>query len=525
MGLTIGNAIGIPFKRSWSPYCTPQEYVNLGLGAFIDFSITTFYYTGTTIPTQEPGKDVNTFNPTAIDIESWLNTFVAAGMKYVIWGVKNEVGFAMWPTEFAVAGHDPYGIASTTWYSSNGNLDLTKQIVDGCHARRLKILFYFSVYDATWELWSGKTWDTHPNDCMLMIDQQLTELLTNYKGIAGIWFDDWGWRVSYAKIPFAGRNSLIKSIQPRCLVMTNDHSHLDTYGDVVVRESPNYPPADNPYLSEYAQPIRFDGHWWYSPDDNPAFIRSRSVIINRLAELQSRNSTYSLGINPDRTGNIQSRQVTLLKSLVPNTIPAILGSWQMAEGSGTTVADESANNKVLTLYNGVAWDTGNINPYSLSFDGSNDYAEALCGNLLKAVGTGDFSIQLRFKVKASGRNDLFVWKGSWVDANNMNSIDFYEDNNRITAEITIHNVTNSINAITTINLNTWYKVVFQRHDGVIMLFVDDAYKKNMASTLDLSLHTTDRVWIGSNHINFVPTADYNLNGCIEDFRIYPYAIY
>lgn len=56
--------------------------------------------------------------------------------------------------------------------------------------------------------------------------------------------------------------------------------------------------------------------------------------------------------------------------------------WKLDEGSGTSVADASGNGKTLTLANGPTWSASPTapltfsNPYSLSFDGSNDYGSA-----------------------------------------------------------------------------------------------------------------------------------------------------
>lgn len=57
----------------------------------------------------------------------------------------------------------------------------------------------------------------------------------------------------------------------------------------------------------------------------------------------------------------------------------LVGYWTFDEGTGTTAADSSGNNRNATLFNGVAWVPGK-HGMAVSFDGFDDRAEILALN-------------------------------------------------------------------------------------------------------------------------------------------------
>lgn len=199
----------------------------------------------------------------------------------------------------------------------------------------------------------------------------------------------------------------------------------------------------------------------------------------------------------------------------------LIGLWHLEEGAGTNANDETANNNDITLANGVAWGVGSVGNYCLSFDGTNDYAETQVGALLKNIGVGDFAIKLKFKINVTGRNDLFVWKN---EAGTADIAIYVDAASTAHAGLTISGVTIDVLGITVLTSARWYNLILQRKNGMIEMFLDDNFERSIACPLNLSSHTSNRVWLGSNHTNFVPLAAYNLNGYIDEMMIYQNSI-
>jgi hypothetical protein len=56
-----------------------------------------------------------------------------------------------------------------------------------------------------------------------------------------------------------------------------------------------------------------------------------------------------------------------------NITAGLAGWWKLNEGTGTVAHDYSGNGNNGTLVNGPTWVAGNVWPYALSFNGTNQY--------------------------------------------------------------------------------------------------------------------------------------------------------
>lgn len=292
-----------------------KRYSALGFGMFLGFSIGTF--NNVTPPTSIGDLDPDIFNPTDLDIDEWLDTAVTAGMKYVSIVTKGEDGFALYPTNYAVPGHDPYSIAQSSWYAANGNLDILDYFVTGCRARGLKIVFYYGIYDLTHEIRSETDEASDPTAYINKIDLQLTELLTNYGAIDAVWFDNWQYYIHYADIPFEGRYNLVKTLQPSCLVFTNEHVHPNANGDIDIYEAGDAPTGLLTERAEWAKTMRLDGVWMYdaTKDQTASAIMTKTQILEDIAFTQSIGCNYLLNAVVNKTGHLIPAEKTMLESL------------------------------------------------------------------------------------------------------------------------------------------------------------------------------------------------------------------
>ena len=141
------------------------------------------------IPISEYEKFAPQFNPTKFNAAEWVSIAKQAGMKYITITSKHHDGFAMFDTK-----QNKWNIVDATPYGK----DPLKMLADECHSQGIKLFFYHSQLD-----WHnpdyyprGRTGQTSGrpdsgdwNNYLDFMDAQLTELLTNYGPIGGIWFD------------------------------------------------------------------------------------------------------------------------------------------------------------------------------------------------------------------------------------------------------------------------------------------------------------------------------------------------
>lgn len=172
------------------------------------------------------------FNPQEFDAAEWVRIAKDAGMKYITFTSRHHDSFSNWDTK-----QSDWNIMNTPY-----GKDLLKQLADECHKEGIKLVLYYSLLDwmrTDYQYETGRTgkgsgrtgksdWDSYIN----FMKAQLTELLTNYGPIAGIWFDghwdqtedenrtdqsthvDWHYPEIYA---------LIHKLQPECLIANNHH--------------------------------------------------------------------------------------------------------------------------------------------------------------------------------------------------------------------------------------------------------------------------------------------------------------
>ncbi len=175
------------------------------------------------------------FNPQLFDAKEWVRVAKAAGAKYITFTSRHHDSFSNWDTK-----ESDWNIMNTPY-----GKDLVKQLADECHKEGIKLVLYYSLLD-----WyrtdyahttgrtgkgTGRTEQGNWDDYIKFMKAQLTELLTNYGEIAGIWFDgewdqmgkeeddNYGHEHSKVNWHFDEIYGLIHQLQPNCMVGNNHH--------------------------------------------------------------------------------------------------------------------------------------------------------------------------------------------------------------------------------------------------------------------------------------------------------------
>lgn len=270
-----------------------QAYVDMKFGMFVHFNMSTFdrcccvdcrSVSGEWGYAASASVVPNMFHPSKLDIGQWARAAKSAGMKYMVLTTKHHDGFCIWPSRW-----NEHNVKYSSW--AGGNRDILKEYCDTLTKYGIKVGFYYSI------------WDKTQGSNVAFIRAQLAELLTNYGPVTELYFDGWGWQVGYNYVPYDTIRNLIKTLQPNCLIMENNHYYALNNTDVVTYEVPvDGPPGiGNTLPSEAGQTIRLDKCWFWHPDEQ-CVIRSAQMIIDELNMNNSRHASYLLDLTPDTLG-------------------------------------------------------------------------------------------------------------------------------------------------------------------------------------------------------------------------------
>jgi alpha-L-fucosidase len=276
------------------------------------------------------------FNPVAFNAAAWVSMAKNAGMKYITLITRHHDGFSMWDTKFS-----DFNIMNTPYHK-----DIVKMLADECHKQGVRLFLYYSLLDwrrDDYSYWTGntghgtgRTVHGNWNDYIQFMKNQLTELLTNYGEIAGIWFDgywdqldndnhdnptprvDWHFREIY---------DLIHKLQPQCLVGNNHHITPLPGEDFQMFEKDL--PGNNTTgfggASVSALPLEtcetMNNSWGYNITD--VSYKSVKDLIHYMVNAAGHNANFLLNVGPMPNGEIQAEFKDTLKAM---------GSWMKQNG-------------------------------------------------------------------------------------------------------------------------------------------------------------------------------------------------
>lgn len=278
------------------------------------------------IPAATYEKLADNFNPTGFDAKAWVALAKAAGMKYITITSKHHDGFAMYDSKVS-----DWDIVDRTPYKR----DPLKALVDEGRAAGIPVFFYYSQLD--WHhpdfFPRGRTgrdagrpnkgdFDTY----LKYMDAQLSELLTNYGPIGGIWFDGM-WDQPATDWKLARTYQLIHKLQPAALIGSNHHQ-LPFPGEDFQMFEKDLPGANTAGFNTTeigALPIEtcetINGAWGFNLQD--ARFKSTKDLVHYLVRAAGHNANFLLNIGPMPNGKIQPEFETRLREV---------GAWLAKNG-------------------------------------------------------------------------------------------------------------------------------------------------------------------------------------------------
>ncbi|MCZ2156159.1 MAG: alpha-L-fucosidase [Bryobacterales bacterium] len=259
------------------------------------------------------------FNPVKFDPAQWVALAKAAGMKYITITSKHHDGFAMWNTQ-----QNSWNIVDATPYGK----DVLKALAEECRKQDIKLFFYHSHLDwyqneyfprGRTGQYSGRPDYGNFDKYLNYMDRQLTELLTDYGPIAGIWFDgiwdrrDANWRLRRTY-------DLIHKLQPAALVGNNHHLKPFAGEDFQMFEK-DLPGENTTGFSGDSEvgnlPLEtcdtINGAWGYNSSDKR--FKSTKDLIHYLARAAGHNANFLLNVGPKPDGTIQDEFVERLREM------------------------------------------------------------------------------------------------------------------------------------------------------------------------------------------------------------------
>jgi len=288
----------------WGPFSIPGE----GEWVMQQRNITVKNYT----------RLMDFFNPEKFDAAQWVSMAKNAGMKYITLITRHHDGFSMWDTKYS-----DFNIMNSPYHK-----DIVKAIADECHKQGIKLFLYYSLLDwrrDDYSYWTGRTgqgtgrtvrgdW----NNYIKFMENQLTELLTNYGEIGGIWFD--GYWDQTAPEGAADRTpkvdwhldeiyALIHKLQPQCLIGNNHHLSPLPGEDFQMFEQDL--PGENKSGLSYQKPselplescVTMNNSWGFNITDTS--YKTPKQLIDLLVRASGYGANLLLNIGPMPNGVVQ----------------------------------------------------------------------------------------------------------------------------------------------------------------------------------------------------------------------------
>jgi hypothetical protein len=246
--------------------------------------------------------------------------------------------------------------------------------------------------------------------------------------------------------------------------------------------------------------------------NGPMTVSGSSLTVN--INWSNALDAYAITLTPGSGGATPTPTPT---SQPPQQDPVVW--YQFDQSSGTTATDSSGNGQHATLVNGASWIGGTIGN-AVNLDGSNDYVSMPTGVVSSL---NDFTIATWVNLDSSSNWSRIFDFGTGTSVNM-----FLTPQNGSTGAVRFAITTGGgsseqqITGSSALPTGTWTHVAVTKSGNTGTLYVNGSVvgTNNSMSLSPASLGNTNQNWIGQSQYS----ADPNLDGQIDDFRIYNRAL-
>ena len=335
LSLTVSANTNQTYTPSADNIAARKHFQDSKFGIFLHWGLYAMLATGEWTMTnndlnyKEYAKLAGGFYPSRFSAKEWVSQIKASGAKYICFTTRHHEGFSMFKSKYS-----DYNVVDASPFKR----DIVKELADECHRQGIDIHFYYSHIDWQREdaplgrtgLGTGRpvekqNWDSY----YTFMNNQLTELLTNYGKVGAIWFDGWwdqdqnpsfDWRLPE-------QYALIHRLQPACLI-GNNHHHTPFEGEdfqMFERDLPGENTAGLSGQSISQLPLEtcetMNGMWGYKITDQN--YKSTKTLIHYLVKAAGRNANLLMNIGPQPDGCLPAVAVQRLKEM---------GDWMKTYG-------------------------------------------------------------------------------------------------------------------------------------------------------------------------------------------------
>ncbi|MBE9517616.1 MAG: alpha-L-fucosidase [Bacteroidetes bacterium] len=287
-----------------------------------------------TIPVAEYALLKDRFTAEHFDADRITDIAIQGGMKYITITSKHHDGFCLFKTE----------ATDFNVLNSPCGRDLIRELYDACERKGLALFLYYS-YGADWKhpyFYSRESgWAnarpayTEPQpeykyeneaDFNIYVDfvhQQLTELLTQYPNIAGIWFDPiMGYYSRPDLFPIDSTYALVRSLSPHALISfkqgaNGDEDFMAPERGGAARVGQQFEVARKVYELNKDKPREIcntlQPHAWGYNKQHDGNHKSADDILKMLEDARANNANLLLNVGPKGDGSFPEEDIRVLE--------------------------------------------------------------------------------------------------------------------------------------------------------------------------------------------------------------------